>query len=53
MTVEHCRKTVFTNMLHNIFNCSIFAVSGKQKAKQGSDSDDTDAVCMKGVIYSR
>lgn len=25
--VEHCRKTVFTSMLHNIFDCSNFVVS--------------------------
>ena len=30
VVVEHCRKTVFTNMLHIIFDCSIFVVLGKQ-----------------------
>ena len=53
MIVEHCLKTVFTNMLRIIFDCCIFVVSGKQKATLGSDLDDTDTVCMEGVIYIR
>lgn len=34
-------------MLHIIFDCSIFAVLGKQRATLGSDPDDTNAVCMR------
>ena len=49
MIVEHCLKTVFTNMLHIIFNWSIFVVLGKQRATLGSDPDDTNTLCMKGL----
>ena len=53
MTVEHCRKTVFTNILHIIFDCSIFVVSGRERATLGSDPGNTDTLCMEGVIYFR
>lgn len=40
-------------MLHIIFDCTIFVVSGREGATLGSDSGNTDTVCMEGVIYFR
>ena len=40
-------------MLRIIFDCCIFVVSGRQRATLGSDSDNTDTVCIEGVIYFR
>lgn len=51
--LETCRKTVFTNMLHVILDCSNFAKPGRERATLGSDSGNTGTVCMKGVIYFR
>lgn len=46
MIVEHCRKAVFTNILHIVFDWSIFVVSGRGRATLGSDSGNTDTLCM-------
>lgn len=51
--LDNCRKTVFTNMLRIIFDCTKFVAPGRQRATLGSDSDNTGTVCIEGVIYFR
>ena len=46
MIIEHCLKTVFTNILHIVFDWSIFVVSGRERATLGSDPGNTDTSCM-------
>lgn len=49
MIVEHCRKAVFTNILHIVFDWSIFVVPGRERATLGSDPGNTGTLCMGGL----
>lgn len=46
VAVKHCRKAVFTNILHIIFDCYNFDAPGRERATLGSDSGNTGTVCM-------
>lgn len=46
MIIKHCRKAVFTNILHIVFDWSIFVTPGRGRATLGSDPGNTGTLCM-------